>query len=92
MKKEEFDLHVKMDIYQEKDALSIIQSLINWLIDILYVPDPGLVRVVDRKRIKELSFDDEAINWGDLKCYAVESYNGKYIAYVDEVDPTAYRF
>jgi len=98
MKKKEFNLYVQLGISKEKDAELIIQSLINWLISILYVPDANLIKVVNRELIKKLGLDEDAINWGDLKCFEVEKEKAclpnrqeeKWIAYVDEADPTAY--
>ncbi|RLA87433.1 MAG: hypothetical protein DRG40_00335 [Deltaproteobacteria bacterium] len=89
MKKEEFDFYVEAGISRREDARLIIQSLINWLIDVLYVPDPDLIRVVNKRLIKKLGLDKDAINWGDLKCYTVEEKAGGYVAYVDEADPSA---
>jgi len=90
MKKKEFNLYVQLGISKEKDAELIIQSLINWLISILYVPDANLIKVVNRELIKKLGLDEDAINWGDLKCFEVEELDGRWIAYVDEADPTAH--
>ena len=91
MKKEKFDLYVQLGISEEKDGELIIQSLINWLISILYVPDADLIKVVNRELIQKLGLDKDAINWGDLKCFEVaKEKEGKWIAYVDEADPTAY--
>jgi len=38
-----------------------------------------------------LGLDKDAINWGDLKCFeVVREKEGKWIAYVDEADPSAH--
>jgi len=78
-----------MGVQKEEDACALIQSLVNWLIDILYVPDEELVRVANRRLVKELGLDGDAINWGDLKCYLVERRDGGFVAYVEEADPSA---
>jgi len=90
VKKKEFDLFVKAGLRKEEDAKTIIQSLIDWLINRLYTPDPDLIKVVDNKLVAELGLDEEAINWGHLKCYDVEKAEDRYIAWVNEANPTAY--
>jgi len=92
MKKGEFDLFVKAGLRKEEDAKTIIQSLIDWLINRLYTPDPDLIKVVDNELVAELDLNEEAINWGHLKCYDVEKGEDRYIAWVNEADPTAYNF
>ena len=90
MKKKEFDRFVRLGLRRKEDAKKIIQSLVNWLITSLYVPDKDLIKAVNEELIQKLSLDMDAINWGDLKCFEVEELDGRWIAYVDEADPTAY--
>ncbi|MDL1966889.1 MAG: hypothetical protein LWW90_09560, partial [Candidatus Desulfofervidus auxilii] len=59
-------------------------------ISILYVPDADLIKIVNREVIQKLGLDKDAINWGDLKCFEVKEEEGKWVAYVDEVDPSAH--
>jgi len=90
MRKTEFDRFVRLGLSRKEDAKKIIQSLVNWLITSLYVPDRDLIKAVNGELIQKLGLDKDPINWGDLKCFEVEELEGKWIAYVDEADPTAY--
>lgn len=90
MRKIEFDHFVQLGLCKKNDAKEIIQSLVNWLITSLYVPDKDLIKVVNKELIQKLGLDKDPINWGDLKCFDVEEVEGRWIAYVDEADPLAY--
>jgi len=90
MRKKDFDRFVRLGLSKKGDAKKIIQSLINWLIISLYIPDKELIKVVDTELIQKLGLDKEPINWGDLKCFEVEKLGESWVAYVDEADPSAY--
>jgi hypothetical protein len=72
--KEQFDFYVANGLFKETTAEMRIQSLINTLIEALYIPVEefkGLTKL-DTERIKHFEIDDrEPINWGDLKCNEV---------------------
>jgi len=90
MRKIEFDRFVRLGLSKKGDAKKIIQSLVNWLISSLYIPDKDLIKVVDTELIQKLGLDMEPVNWGDLKCFEVEELGESWVAYVDEADPSAY--
>jgi len=67
-----------------------VMGLVNWLIISLYEPDEENVYRVNEEKIRKYGLDRDAINWGDLKCYAVEKIaEDKYVVYVDEAAPDA---
>lgn len=89
--KEMFDLYKRNGMLKTYTAEMRIQSLINFLIEALYIPvkQARLLSRVDTKRIKHFKIDDsEPINWGDLKCNEVIKLNdNQYKAIVDEASP-----
>lgn len=92
--KEQFDFYAANGLFKETTAEMRIQSLINTLIEALYIPleDFKSLTKVDPIRIKHFKIDDtEPINWGDLKCNEVVKLVGDsmydYKAVVDEASP-----
>ena len=90
MRKIEFDRFVRLGLSKKEDSKKIIQSLVNWLITSLYVPDKVLIKAVNKELIQKLGLDKDPINWGDLKCFDVEVLGESWVAYVDEAAPSAY--
>ena len=60
----------------EKEAIG---GSINWLLISLYLIDKKLVYKADLKKLHKYGLDDEAINWGDLRCKSVRKIKGKYV-------------
>ena len=92
--KQQFDFYVANGVLTATTPEIRIQSLINVLIEALYIPIAdykGLTKV-DPQRIKHFGIDDrEPINWGDLKCNEVvklhENSFYEWKAIVDEAAP-----
>lgn len=92
--KEQFDFYVANGVLKAATPEMRIQSLINTLIEALYIPVAeykGLTKL-DPARIKHFEIDDsEPINWGDLKCNEVVKLHGdscyEWKAVVDEASP-----
>lgn len=94
MTKERFDFLEKNGLLFDRTEKEIIRQLVNLLIDALYIPvhDKQITKV-DKRRIKMFAIEDEAINWGDLKCNDVEKFDtGEYLVTIDEADPSCPTF
>jgi len=52
MRKIEFDRFVRLGLSKKEDSKKIIQSLVNWLITSLYVPDKVLIKAVNKELTK----------------------------------------
>jgi len=92
MKKSWFDLLASEKIIDQNNDKEIVKNLINRLIYNLYKPDireDNTTFVADKEKLEEYELQDDAINWGDLQCYAVEKADNKYIAFVEEGNPEA---
>lgn len=89
--KERFDFmstHIP-EVYRYR-AESIIEELVNTLINGLYIPVKGEhCRQADRVRLELFGIKQEPINWGDLKCMEVEAFkNGRYLVTIEEASPS----
>lgn len=93
MTKQEYDQYSRIFTEAGCDPLiSIeehIQDLINRIIDSMYIPVPDERQFI--AATMPSSVEQDAINWGDLKCTEVKGNeeNG-YIAYIEEADPGAH--
>lgn len=92
--KEKFDFYVENGILKSDDDLPRIQSLVNILINALYIPvyDEHVTKT-DPVRLKKFHIAEEPINWGDLKCNEVKRIYGEkgeiksYEVTIDEASP-----
>ena len=73
--------------------LEIISDLIDFIILQCYRLSSTTIRTVDLDKVKDIGCENEAINWGDLKCYDVKPLkDGTYIATIEEAAPDAINF
>ena len=73
-------------------AEEVIRRAVNRLLESLYRPNRKIGFVVDRAKVRRLGFLDESINWGDLGCADIETYeDGEVIVAIEEVSPDATR-
>jgi len=72
-------------------AEEMIEEAVNRLIEALYRPVVEGDRMFyqrDPIRCEEFGVEDEAINWGDLKCCEVKAFaDGTYRVTIDEASP-----
>lgn len=76
----------------ETTAEELIDKAVNQLIAALYIPvevEPGrMIFQCDPVRCDLFGIEEEAINWGDLKCREVKAYtDGTYRVIIDEASP-----
>lgn len=74
----------------EVTAEDRVMSLVNILIDALYIPvDNGRTVTIDKIRIEHFGIDfSEPINWGDLKCNeALQFSDGTFLVTIYEASP-----
>lgn len=94
MTKVEFDFLVKNGLRFRHQEYDVVKSLVNDLIQALYIPTLDKINTHrDPVRCKQFGIDEEAINWGDLKCYQVERFeSGEFLISIDEADPNCPTF
>ena len=73
-------------------AEEMIEKAVDRLIAALYIPvvtsDSRLVFMRDSVRCDRFGVEEEAINWGDLKCCDVRAFaDGTYQVTIDEASP-----
>ena len=90
--KQEFDNLVKIGVLKKEDSSRRVKSLVDMLIEALFVPTKDdLLSKVDKVRIEMFGIDgSEPINWGDLKTVEVKPFeDGSYLVTIDEAAPNA---
>lgn len=65
---------------------------VNWLIISLYDIDEDTMKSTNGDKLKKYGLEDEPVNWGDLRCYDVETTKDKYIVRIEEASPNADKF
>lgn len=70
----------------------MIEDRVDRILESLYIPtvteDGRMIFARDPVRCKHFGVEDEAINWGDLKCCEVRAFaDGSYRVVIDEAAP-----
>lgn len=86
--REKYEQQIKRGL-QMHPREDIIQTIVNGLIDSMYLPVEGYNGITKRdpERCKLFGIEEEPMNWGDLKCYAVEAKGEEWIVSIDEAAP-----
>ena len=76
----------------ESSAEALIEVEVDRLLAALYIPvvtdDGRLIYQRDPARCELFGIDEEAINWGDLKCVGVDAFaDGRYRVIIEEASP-----
>ncbi len=69
-----------------------IEEATNRLLDALYIPDETddgrLIYKRDPVRCAQFGIEEEAVNWGDLKCVGVDAFtDGRFLVTIEEASP-----